>query len=85
MTVIRSWLGHAHLDTTNHYAQADLKTKRVALEQVDIEVASVQTAAMEKRPGPACLVEFALNHARIMRRSCARRDCLWGLRVFSFA
>jgi site-specific recombinase XerD len=34
VTVIRSWLGHAHLDTTNHYAQADLKTKRAALEQV---------------------------------------------------
>jgi site-specific recombinase XerD len=34
-TVIRSWLGHAHLDTANHYAQADLETKRKALEQVD--------------------------------------------------
>ena len=35
ITVIRSWLGHAHLDTTNHYAQANLETKRKALEQVD--------------------------------------------------
>jgi hypothetical protein len=35
VTVIRSWLGHAHLDTTNHYAQASLETKREALEQVD--------------------------------------------------
>jgi site-specific recombinase XerD len=35
VTVIRSWLGHAHLDTTNHYAQANLETKRKALEQVD--------------------------------------------------
>jgi site-specific recombinase XerD len=35
VTVIRSWLGHAHLDTTNHYAQASLETKRKALEQVD--------------------------------------------------
>ena len=35
ITVIRSWLGHAHLDTTNHYAQANLDTKRRALEQVD--------------------------------------------------
>ena len=32
VTVIRSWLGHAHLDTTNHYAQANLDTKREALE-----------------------------------------------------
>ena len=35
MTVIRSWLGHAHLDTTNLYAQASLEMKRKALEKVD--------------------------------------------------
>jgi site-specific recombinase XerD len=35
VTVIRSWLGHAHLDTTNLYTQASLETKRKALEQVD--------------------------------------------------
>jgi len=35
VTVIRSWLGHAQLDTTNHYAQANLETKRKALEQID--------------------------------------------------
>ncbi|MCY7308865.1 MAG: site-specific integrase [Rhodoferax sp.] len=35
VTVIRSWLGHAHLDTTNHYAQANLETKRKALERLD--------------------------------------------------
>lgn len=35
VTVIRSWLGHAHLDTTNHYAQANLDTKREALERLD--------------------------------------------------
>jgi site-specific recombinase XerD len=35
MTVIRSWLGHAGLETTNHYAQANLETKRKALEQAD--------------------------------------------------
>ena len=35
VTVIRDWLGHARLDTTNHYAQANLETKRRALEQVD--------------------------------------------------
>jgi integrase/recombinase XerC len=33
-TVIRSWLGHASLDTTNLYAQANLATKRKALEQL---------------------------------------------------
>ena len=34
VTVIRSWLGHVSLDTTNHYAKANLETKRKALEQV---------------------------------------------------
>jgi len=35
VTVIRNWLGHARLDTTNHYARANLETKRKALDQVD--------------------------------------------------
>jgi site-specific recombinase XerD len=35
ITVIRSWLGHVSLDTTNHYARANLETKRLALQQVD--------------------------------------------------
>lgn len=35
ITVIRSWLGHVSLDTTNHYAQANLETKRKALELLD--------------------------------------------------
>ena len=35
ITVIRNWLGHASLDTTNLYAQANLATKRAALEQMD--------------------------------------------------
>ena len=41
VTVIRSWLGHAHLDTTNHYARANVETKRKALE----------TVAKSARPG----------------------------------
>ena len=35
VTVIRDWLGHASLDTTNIYARASLETKRKALEQVE--------------------------------------------------
>ena len=35
VTVIRSWLGHASLDTTNIYARANLETKRKALDKVD--------------------------------------------------
>lgn len=38
VTVIRSWMGHAQLHTTNHYAQANLETKRKALEQVDAKL-----------------------------------------------
>ena len=40
ITVIRSWLGHVSLDTTNHYAQANLETKRKALERVGSPAAS---------------------------------------------
>ena len=35
VTVIRSWFGHVSLDTTNHYARANIETKRRALEKVD--------------------------------------------------
>jgi site-specific recombinase XerD len=35
VAVVRSWMGHASLDTTNIYAQANLETKRKALEKVD--------------------------------------------------
>jgi site-specific recombinase XerD len=35
VTVVQSWLGHADLSTTNRYAQANLETKRNALEQVN--------------------------------------------------
>ena len=42
VTVIRSWLGHASLDTTYHYAQASLETKRKALEKVDSKLHSTK-------------------------------------------
>jgi integrase/recombinase XerC len=35
IAVIRSWLGHASIDTTAHYAQANLETKRSALERLN--------------------------------------------------
>lgn len=34
-SIIRSWLGHVSLETTNRYAQANLETKRKAIEKVD--------------------------------------------------
>jgi site-specific recombinase XerD len=33
--IVQSWMGHASLDTTNIYAQANLETKRKAIEKVD--------------------------------------------------
>ena len=30
MNVIRGWLGHANLDTTNRYAEITLRTKQAA-------------------------------------------------------
>lgn len=45
VTVIRSWLGHASLDTTNHYARASTETKRRALEKVG---ESVRTAKLPR-------------------------------------
>jgi len=38
VTVIRSFLGHERLDTTNLYARANLETKRRALEQASASV-----------------------------------------------
>jgi site-specific recombinase XerD len=38
ITVIRSWLGHVRLDTTNLYARANLDTKRKALETIDASI-----------------------------------------------
>ena len=34
VTVIRNLLGHANLNTTNHYARANMETKRKALEKI---------------------------------------------------
>ena len=48
ITVIRSWLGHVSLDTTNHYAQANLETKRKALEQVGVPAAGNRPARWKR-------------------------------------
>lgn len=42
ITVIRSWLGHVSLDTTNHYAQANLETKRKALDRLEASANSAK-------------------------------------------
>ena len=50
VTVIRNWLGHARLDTTNHYARANLETKRKALEQVDPSTKPGKPARWKRNP-----------------------------------
>jgi site-specific recombinase XerD len=50
VTVIRNWLGHARLDTTNHYARANLETKRKALEQVDPSTKPIRPAQWKRNP-----------------------------------
>ena len=50
VTVIRSWLGHTHLDTTYQYAQVGLKTKRKALEQADPNFAALVTPVPNVAP-----------------------------------
>ena len=48
VTVIRSWLGHVSLDTTNHYARANLETKRKALEQVSPPVTAAHPPSWKR-------------------------------------
>lgn len=48
VTVIRSWLGHVSLDTTNHYARANLETKRKALEQVSPPVTAAHSPSWKR-------------------------------------
>nr|WP_303626315.1 tyrosine-type recombinase/integrase [Roseovarius sp. M141] len=48
VTVIRSWLGHVSLDTTNHYAKANLETKRKALEQVSLPSMAVHPPSWKR-------------------------------------
>lgn len=56
VSVIRSWLSHAQLDTTDHYAQANLETKRKALERVD---AKLRPTKQPKRKCDADLLALA--------------------------
>jgi site-specific recombinase XerD len=49
ITVIRSWLGHVGLDTTNHYAQANLESKRKARERLEPSSKTSRPPAMEAR------------------------------------
>jgi site-specific recombinase XerD len=48
ITVIRSWLGHVSLDTTSHYATANLETKRKALEQVAMPATTRRSSSWKR-------------------------------------
>lgn len=65
VTVIRSLFGHVNLDTTGHYARANLQTKRQALQQVDIS-ARPATPPRWKRD-PELLTWLNCGHAKAHR------------------
>jgi len=50
VTVIRSWLGHVSLDTTNHYARANVETKRLALQGVDVSTRPTKPSRWKRDP-----------------------------------
>ena len=54
MNVIRAWLGHVSLDTTNRYAEITLRTKQAAvaacLPPVDASVECRTAAGWRKDP-----------------------------------
>lgn len=50
VTVIRNLFGHASLDTTNHYARANLQAKRAALELVRAKVPGKENATWRSDP-----------------------------------
>lgn len=50
VTVIQSWLGHAHLDTTFLYAQANVETKRKAIERADGSAAVARPPRWKRDP-----------------------------------
>lgn len=50
VTVIQSWLGHVSLDTTFLYAQANVETKRRALEQADGDARPARPPRWKREP-----------------------------------
>ena len=73
VSVIRSWLGNAHLDTTSHYAQASLETKRKALEHPILNSALPNTA-LETRCRSAGVARFFVTAGSMKRRLLAKPD-----------
>jgi hypothetical protein len=61
ITIIGSLLGHVSLDTTNHYARANIETKRRALEQVDRSTRPSGPPALEAKPELARLARLLVT------------------------
>jgi len=66
ITMIRSWLGRVSLDTTNHYAQANLETKRKALERLAHSSRSSRSPPWKREKERACVARYALGTEEIM-------------------
>jgi site-specific recombinase XerD len=50
VNVIRSWLGHVSIATTNHYIEIDLKMKAKALETCELTSSKTPTASWRSDP-----------------------------------
>jgi integrase/recombinase XerC len=51
VAIVQSWLGHASLDSTYIYAQADLETKRKALQQLESKTPGDKRKRWKQNPG----------------------------------
>ncbi|MFD1985519.1 hypothetical protein ACFSOZ_23850 [Mesorhizobium newzealandense] len=80
VTVIRSWLGHVSLDTTNHYARANLETKRKALEKVAVPAIPGGQPSWKRDASVLAWLERQCDHGQASRsaqawRRAACRSC----------
>jgi hypothetical protein len=60
VNVIRPWLGHARLETTNRYAEISLRTKQAALEKCSVP--EVGEERIPRTPKPKWQSDTALLH-----------------------
>lgn len=48
LNTIRAWLGHEHVDTTNIYAEVNLKLRTKAMESCEVKVPNLSTWKRDK-------------------------------------
>src|SRR5439155_9672996 len=78
VTVIRSWLGHAQLDTTNRYAQASLETKRKALEQVDPKLRPAKPPRWKRDTDLLAWLDSLVSAARVALQNIGGNHAMQG-------